>query len=374
MPRPTDWSPLGLSGDPTPGDPEVLGAVADYMHTMAGHAQTADTGLTQVVAKSGEGAFVGKTADWLRDTITTAIRDFIGGVRIAFEQTEPAVRSYISALQEAQSRADAALTEAIGLTEDNPRLTTLTADAKQAASDLNTAAGTAAETIRAARDHIHSPNPKKSACEVFWEIFGWIVLAITVVAVFVGGPLGLVALGLNAIIATKTVIDFAEGKTNVTGLVLGLLGLLGPSTKPLISLATLKSIGAVTWKIVKDGFDAAGTSIARVGNDFWQALSTITFSAVVKGVGDISATIAKSVLNGSVWAIKGFTAADGLAVQGFVALKNFVVTAPAAFVGDVLSVTGKLPAALTSSIRAVPGFALAVGGGPSTPRRPWAGC
>nr|MDT0665159.1 hypothetical protein [Micromonospora sp. DSM 115978] len=224
MPRPSDWSPLDLSADPTPGDPEALGAVADYMATMLTHANSADTGLSQVITRSGEGAFVGKTADWLRDTISTAVRDFIGGVKQAFSEAEPAVRTYITAMREAQPRADAALTEAAGLAADDPRRATLTADAKQAGTDLEAAATTAAAAIRSAYGHIRSPNPKKTACEVFWEIFGWIVLAITIVAIFTGGVLGLIALGLNAIIATKALFDFASGKTNVTGLVLGLLG------------------------------------------------------------------------------------------------------------------------------------------------------
>ena len=78
--RPSDWSALKLSGDPTPGDPDVLLGVADYMDAMAVNAQTADTGLGQVLKTSGDGAFVGKTADWLRKQVTNEMQGFIAGV------------------------------------------------------------------------------------------------------------------------------------------------------------------------------------------------------------------------------------------------------------------------------------------------------
>ncbi len=360
MPRPTDWSPLGLPGDPTPGDPDALAGVADFMLTMAGHADAADAGLRQVVVKSGEGAFVGKTADWLRDTVNTAIQDFIGGVRQAFHQTEPVVRSYLSAMRDAQARADAALAQAAGLAADDQRRDTLASDAKAAGGDQERAAKSAAETIRGARSFIHSPNPKKSACEVFWEIFGWIVLAITVVAVFVGGPIGLLALGLNAVLATKAVIDFAEGKTNIAGLVIGLLGLLGPSTKPLIALATLKNIARAAVTTIKDAVAATGKTIARLGNDFWHAVSTLKLTTIVDGIGDIATTIADTVRSGSLWKIKTFTVADVLASRGLVTLKDAVLGFPAAtgeLLGSIAAAGGRLPQALADSVAAVPGLA-----------------
>ncbi|WP_163549020.1 hypothetical protein [Candidatus Frankia nodulisporulans] len=361
MPRPTDWSPLELQGDPTPGDPEALGAVADFMRAMAANADTARTGLEQVVSSTGDGAFVGKTADWLRDTISTAIQDFIGGVSEAFQQTEPAVRSYIVALREAQSRADQALSEAAGLAaDDTSRRAILKGDATQAGSDLTKAAGGAAQTIRAARDHIRSPNPKKSACERFWEIFGWIVLAISVVAIFTGGPIGLIALGLGAIMAVKAVVDFVEGKTNITGLLLGLLGLLGPSTKPLIELSLLKEIAGKTAAVIKDGLRSVGTSASKIGAKFWEIASTLSFRTVVGGIADIATTVASTILDGSLWVFKAFTTADGLAVKGAITLRDFVVAAPAASVDLLRSIAkagGKLPAALADSVQAIPGFA-----------------
>src|ERR1700753_193968 len=75
--RPSDWAALNLDADPTPGDPDILISVADYMDNMATNAQTADTGLSQVVAKTGDGAFVGKTADWLRKQVTTEMQGFL---------------------------------------------------------------------------------------------------------------------------------------------------------------------------------------------------------------------------------------------------------------------------------------------------------
>ena len=208
----------------------MLLGVADYMDAMARNADTADAGLSQVVTQSGEGAFVGATADWLREQVSKEMKGFVAGVKQAFSSGGPAIRTYVSALREAQSKADRALSEAAGAAGDEARLATLKADAEAAGADLKSAAGTAQQAIRDAAGYIKSPTTPKSACEIFWEIFGWLTLVITIVAIFVGGPLGLIAFGLNAALAVKSLVDFAQGKTNALGLVFGLLGLLGPST------------------------------------------------------------------------------------------------------------------------------------------------
>ncbi|MGW0502846.1 hypothetical protein [Micromonospora sp. NPDC003241] len=329
--RPGDWSPLTLSGDPTPGDPDVLVRVADYMDVMARHAQTADDGLGAVLRQSGEGAFVGKTADWLREQVSKELRGFVAGVRTAFTAAGPAIRAYAQALREAQAKADQALREASAAGDDEERIRTLKADAKSAAADVRSAAGTARQAILDATDHITSPVTPKSACEVFWEIFNWLAIIVTVVAIFVGGPLGLLAFAMNAALAMKAALDFATGKTNALGLALGLLAILGPSTRPLIALGDLTKLATTAWRNITQ-FSRNSFTLARAGiDDFWRVVSTLSISAAVRGIGDLGITVANSVKNGALLIPRIVGPLDGLAVRGFVTLEKFtLVTVPAA--------------------------------------------
>ncbi|MFC6564647.1 hypothetical protein [Actinoplanes utahensis] len=345
--RPGDWSALKMSGDPTPGDPDVLLAVADYMDAMARNAETADTGLGQVVAKSGEGAFVGKTADWLREQVSTEMRGFVAGVKQAFSAAGPAIRSYVSALREAQARADRARNEAAGAAGDEARLATLKADAEAAGADLKRAASTAQQAIRDAAGFITSPKTPKSACDIFWEVFGWITLVITIVAIFIGGPLGLIAFGMNAALAVKAMVDFASGKTNALGLVLGLLGLLGPSTRPLIALGDLVKLTSTAWRNLK-AFTGAGVQTLGKGiGDFWRMVSTFSLTTVLRGVGDIAVTLGNTVKVGALAIPKVVSSLDGLAVRGFVTLTNFTLKT--------------VPNAVVRGATALPGFAAGLG-------------
>ncbi|WP_326550848.1 hypothetical protein [Micromonospora sp. NBC_01813] len=331
--RPGDWSPLNLSSDPTPGDPDVLLSVASYMDVMAGHAQTADDGLAAVLRQSGEGAFVGKTADWLREQISKEMSGFITGVRTAFTAAGPTIRTYAEALRDAQAKADQALRDAAGAGEDEERINALKADAENAGAEVKTAAGTARQAMLDATGQIKSPVTPKSACEVFWEIFTWLTLIITVVAIFVGGPLGLIAFAMNAALAVKATLDFATGKTNALGLALGLLGLLGPSTRPLIALGDLTKLATGAWRNItqlsRNSFNLARTGI----NDFWRAVSTLSLSGAMRGIGDIGVTLLNSVKVGALMIPRIVGPMDGLAARGFVTLEKFtVVTIPAAIV------------------------------------------
>ncbi|MDG4833912.1 hypothetical protein O7627_32085 [Solwaraspora sp. WMMD1047] len=328
--RPGDWSPLTLSGDPTPGDPDVLLSVASYLDVMAGHAKTADDGLAAVLRQSGDGAFVGKTADWLREQISKEMSGFIAGVRTAFSAAGPAIRTYAEALREAQAKADQALRDAAGAGDDEERINSLKANAENAAADVETAAGTARQAILDATGHIRSPATPKSACEVFWEIFTWLTLIVTVVAIFVGGPLGLIAFAMNAALAVKATLDFATGKTNALGLALGLLGLLGPSTRPLIALGDLTKLATTAWRNITQ-FSRHSFTLARTGiNDFWRTVSTLSLSGTMRGIGDIGVTLANSVRVGALMIPRIVGPMDGLAARGFVTLEKFaLVTVPA---------------------------------------------
>uniref|UniRef100_A0A1V2I1U8 Uncharacterized protein n=1 Tax=Pseudofrankia asymbiotica TaxID=1834516 RepID=A0A1V2I1U8_9ACTN len=269
--------------------------VADFMWKMRWQATTVHDQLTSVVASTGDGAFVGKTADYLRDTVNGAIRNFIAGVHSAFEQAEPAVRGYVRAMRDAQGRADAAHSRAEGLTPDDPALAGLRTDAINAQADLGKAASAATETIRAAARAIVSP---KTGCEQFWDAFNEVAIVITLVAIVVGGPLGLLAFALNAVLAVKAVVDYATGKTDGWGLLFGLLMAVAPTTKPLMALKTWKALGEGVLGLVKGAGKVAITA--------WDFSRAMTLPIVMGRAWDVVAVLGKAADASWVLALRGF--------------------------------------------------------------------
>jgi hypothetical protein len=298
----------------------VIDGIVTYMRTVHDAAGDANTGLQAIVDGTGEGALVGKTGDWLRNQISGKTRDFLSMVTTAFAAAEPAMSSYVTKLREAQASADSALSQAAGMSHDDARWASLVQQAKDAGTDAHTAASTAAgliDTVASA----HSPWAK-SACEEFWEIFQWIVLVISVIAIFVGGPLGLLAFGLNAVLAVKSIVDFAEGKIGIGGLILGLLGIIAPSTRAISLGSLLKTLGGA----VKTILSKTPGLISKLGSDAWQFVKSFSLSSVIRGVVDISHVLAGSIKAGAIFVVKGISGA-GLAVKDFVVLHGFSLTA-----------------------------------------------
>jgi hypothetical protein len=312
-----DWSKLGIGLNPTPGDPEVLDRVAEYMERMSGHVEVADEGLREVLRKSGEGAFVGKTADWLRKQINGNLQSFVAGMRLAFGTAAPAIRTYAGVMRETQQVSTSALASAAGLDAkaDKARLDSLKSEVNGAKSDLASAAKKAAEAIRSATAQIRSP---QSGCETFWEIFHWLTLAVTVVAVLVGGPLGLIALGMNVVEAAHYIQKFASGKGTLLEVALGLLGLVFPSTRPLRLDVLFKAL----WQGVKTGAAGVWKSFGAGVKGVWNVIRTLNVMGVINGIGDIAVTLGKTVKLNGLEVIKGFNAADGVFAKGVVLLKG----------------------------------------------------
>ncbi|WP_436775309.1 hypothetical protein [Yinghuangia sp. YIM S09857] len=230
MARPADWSALGLSGDPTPGDPDridrVIAAELEYIEL----AKTIDSGLTEI-KNTADGVFVGKTADALRGVIDGNLRNYISTYKTAHEDVRGALIVYVAAMREQQRIADAALTAANGLAEDDEsgRETQKTV-AENARETLEDAAGVLEGVLDSAAESIASPVDE---CEEFWKALTWIAIILIVPAIIFGGPMALLAIGLNVALLIKTAIDFAHGKAGVTELVLAVLGVIAPTTKGL---------------------------------------------------------------------------------------------------------------------------------------------
>ncbi|MDW6064782.1 hypothetical protein SAZ11_51315 [Streptomyces sp. FXJ1.4098] len=103
--RPGDWSALGLSGDPVPGDPAMLNTIADTMRDLATSAGVINTGLRELQTTAGDGQrFIGVTADRLREMVDSHLYNFVGHVEESFRKAENAIRVYATAVETAQAR------------------------------------------------------------------------------------------------------------------------------------------------------------------------------------------------------------------------------------------------------------------------------
>ncbi|MFI1728943.1 hypothetical protein ACH40E_06825 [Streptomyces acidicola] len=254
MARPGDWSALGLGSDPTPGDPDRIDDVITSQDDLVELADTIDSGLTEIM-NTTDGAFVGKTADALREVIDGDLRNYVSTFRQAHVDVQSALRTYAGVMREQQQRADAALTAAAALAEDDEEgRETHKATAEDAREILEDAASTAADAIRDAADSIASPVDE---CEEIWKALGWLALILVIPAMIVGGPLALFTIALNVALLIKTAVDFSQGKASITDLVLSIIGVIAPTTKG-INLANvwkgLKGAGIGAWKGGKNLF------------------------------------------------------------------------------------------------------------------------
>ncbi|MYS84759.1 hypothetical protein [Embleya scabrispora] len=230
MARPGDWSALGLDNDPTPGDADRIDRVIAAALAFVELSRDIDNGLTEV-KNTSSAVFVGKTAEALRGVIDGKLRNYISTFRKAHEDVRSALTVYVGVMRHEQHRADTALSAAAALSEDDKEgRAAHKATAEDAKSILSTAADTAARKMIAAGQSIASPVDE---CEEFWKALGWIAMILAIPAIFVGGPLALLSIALNVALLIKTAIDFAHGKASVTQLVLGILGMIAPTTKGL---------------------------------------------------------------------------------------------------------------------------------------------
>ncbi|MEV5411071.1 hypothetical protein AB0K60_19800 [Thermopolyspora sp. NPDC052614] len=227
MPRPTDWNAIGLSGDPTPGDPNRLDELLRSVNDLGRVAREIDDAFVAVLNKT-DGAFTGQTADALREKISGELRDFVQSFADAFETSAQALNTYITVMRDQQWRADNALEQGRGLPEDDPRREELATTARLAGEAQAEAGKTAGEAIRSAARGIKRPI---SSCEEFWNIFKWIAVALVLPALIFGGPVALLTIGLNFTLFVKTMVDAANGKADALAVFLAALGIIAPTTR-----------------------------------------------------------------------------------------------------------------------------------------------
>ncbi|MEV6520324.1 hypothetical protein AB0M43_00095 [Longispora sp. NPDC051575] len=333
-PRPTDWTVLGLHADPTPGDPARLDEVIASVRELGRAAREVDTGLAAVLDKTGPEAFAGKTADALRDKISGRLRGFVVSIAEAFEWTSGALTTYVAALRDEQWRADNALSQGRGLPKDDPQLTSLATTARTAGTSQDAAARTARTKIVEAYRNIKSP---VSGCEEFWEIFKWIAIALILPALVFGGPIALVAIGVNLALFIKTAVDFAHGKASALEFFLSALGIIAPTTRAVPIFQLIASGSKFVWNGLKAG---AITLFRFVGNGFRNLVSHPFL--LFPGLHDLVKVSGSWLKGGALWLRGGLTALPKFALTTLTRGGLVVVSGVRAIPGVVAAVPGAL--------------------------------
>lgn len=259
MPRPSDWDAIGLGSDPTPGEPETIGQLADVLQKLGGKARDIFNAIQSVMNTNNDSVFVGQAADALRGKVDDRLRGHVEDVANAFETSAQALRDWRGVVEEQQRKADAALASGRGLKEDDPERDRQKGIAEQAGKDQSDQASTYSGRINGVSD-IQLPI---SSCEAFWEAFKWLAIILIIPALIFGGPIALLALGVNLALFIKTIVDVANGDASFLDLFLAGLGLIAPTTKALPIFSIIKGIAGGIGAGVKGVANAFRTIFSK---------------------------------------------------------------------------------------------------------------
>lgn len=295
-PRPTDWSPLGIGSDPTPGDPDQVQDVLTLLKTMSDDFQTIYDTLNTVNGYAASGNLVGKTADELRKQMNGRITKFVESAHTAFSQAVPAITTYHTAITTHQQTADDLLNRAhgSGLGKDDPQIKSWAQQAQQAGSDLQDAENTAAHAIRS----LPGPSDPLSPWEEFLKILGWIALLLILPAMIFGGPIALIELVVNAVLFVDALVQFAEGNLSFGGLLLAALGVIAPTTRAL-DLGEIVNLMKGIGSAAKSGLITVKSGL----NDFIDLLTSTKLTDLFNP--DTLSVLGNFVLKAGVWVFTG---------------------------------------------------------------------
>ncbi|MGW9207048.1 hypothetical protein ACWGR4_08660 [Embleya sp. NPDC055664] len=326
--RPTDWNAIGLSTDPTPGDPVRLRTLITSMESLGKVAREIDEALNSVLDKTGNGAFVGQTADALREKISGPLREFVTSIADAFEHSAKALHTYVDVMETQQRVADTALANGRDLPLEDPQRATYGTTARNAGTAQRTQAETAAKVLNTAATGIKQP---VSNCDLFWEAFNWLAIILILPALLLGGPLALLAIGINLVLFVKTAVDVANGKAGLLDLFLAGLGMIAPTTK-----------GLNLFKLFKDGAKFLWTKgIKPFAQGAWGALKgafnagAFRSFAFIPGLKDFARLAGGWIKTGALWvgaaALKMPSWVGGMVVKGGLAVVTGLKAIPALF-------------------------------------------
>ncbi|GAA3131699.1 hypothetical protein JOF29_005318 [Kribbella aluminosa] len=323
MPRPSDWDAIGLGGDPTPGDPDQIGQLAEVLQKLGGKAREIFTAIESVMNTNNDSVFVGQTADALRGKVDKRLRGHVEDVANAFETSAQALRDWRGVVEEQQRKADAALSAGRGLAADDPDRDTQKGIAEQAGRDQSDAASTYAGKINGVSD-ISLPI---SACEAFWEAFKWLAIILIIPALIFGGPIALLALGVNLALFIKTIVDVANGDATFLDLFLAGLGLIAPTTKALPIFSILKGIAKGIGAGVKGIVNTFKTVFSKdfLFNGLIAGLKAMPVLATI-AIKETGLFVVSNIRNFAITTGNFVGNFDKLAVNAFTAFKTGITT------------------------------------------------
>jgi hypothetical protein len=113
MARPADWTPLGLSADPVPGDPERVSQEAAHLSRMATTLTDQIAALRKIAAGGADSVLVGQYAEKIRLSAAD-LAGQLGKVVGRYQKVSSALSQWAPDLEQAQARSSAALNEAEG--------------------------------------------------------------------------------------------------------------------------------------------------------------------------------------------------------------------------------------------------------------------
>ncbi|MFQ3555697.1 hypothetical protein QZN11_02625, partial [Streptomyces gramineus] len=333
MPRPTDWNAIGLDSDPTPGDPDQIRTLSTELNHLGSEARRISTAIDAVMNTAGDSVFVGEAANALRDKVNGRLRGHIEDVAQSFESAATALTTWADKLVDLQSRADGALNSGRGLSEDDPDRETYASTARQAGTEHGEGASAAAGSISGV-SNIQLPISK---CQIFWEAFQWLAIILIVPALIFGGPIALLALGVNLTLFIKTIVDFANGDASFLDLFLAGLGILAPTTKALPIFQIIKGVG--TTAFAKGFANIARGTFQALRNLFTNGFRPTT---LLLGLRDLVKLGSTWVYKGGLWVLDGIHNLPGIIgrgvnsagltiVQGIKGIPGFVRGLPATF-------------------------------------------
>ncbi|KUL46915.1 hypothetical protein [Streptomyces regalis] len=305
MASPGDWNQVGYDGNPVAGNPDVIDGVTREFRQLRDLAGDVDAGLDNMLGTASGGGFEGQTADALRKYVKESLKTFMANVNRSFDLAASATARYANALREAQGRAESAAERGgavaippAGLVgKDAPPPAELTAAKNDVEAEVDFITGEAKileDALRTAADMVSSPikPPKKSFwkrfVEGFWKALEILTIVVSIVAIIVGGPLGLLAFGLGAVLFFKALADYAQGKTSALALGLAVLGILFPSTKGLTTagglMRMLKSGLSLGLRGAGRGLSSGGRMLLQAGRLLMapRTLATLTGQGLLK--------------------------------------------------------------------------------------------
>ena len=294
-------------------------AVSSYMQAINTSAGVVKQGLDAIygTATSTED-FAGQTATAMTGLITKELHNFLENVATSFAEASAAVTTFAAALQEQQSVADTALSQAQGLnkTTDAAQISSLANTASGAGDTLSSASSTASTAVQNATSLVTWPD---TFWDRFWEALGWLAIILMIPAIIFGGAFALVAFGLNFVLFIKSAVDFFSGKESVGAFLLSFLGILAPTTEPLDVIGILKGlitgikdIGTASVTFLSDGIKTFGNLVELFGGAraFLTAIPELALDAVKIGgiyVVDTIKSIPAFVVSGGKLLLDGIT-------------------------------------------------------------------